>query len=220
MAKEHCQLEVKAILNNSNHKTIGLSEILNVNIEAGTLLLDAINPIGLKQNKALKIVGKLSGIDINFNTTIDSLTKRNHLYYCNVKIPDEIIHKQRRQQYRVELQNLWKIPVTLVNKQKQPPLTAYIYNISAGGMKVRSSTENFSSIKENTILDAQIQLPNNANIQCKLQVRQTQSNNTAGFQQLAGQFIKLNASQEKTIQSFVNSVERNNIKANSQLHAS
>ncbi len=219
MAKEHCQLEIKTIVHDNSYKTIGLSEILKVDLDNGTLLFDAINPVELKKSRAIKVVGKLNGIDIYFNTCIDSITERNHLYYCHAKIPDKVIHKQRRQQYRVELQNLWKIPVTLVLNNKTAPLTAYIYNISTGGMKVRSSTEDFSSINENTILDARIQLPNNANIQCKLQVRQTQSN-TSGFQQLAGQFIRLNASQEKTIQAFVNTVERNNIKTNPQLHAS
>jgi len=218
LLNNHCQVEVKQTTHNGTFKTIGISEILKVDTENNLLLFDAINHNSIKENSLFKIFSKHNGIDINFKIIVSDTMKRNNLNYFHTNIPEEIIYKQRRQQYRVELQNLWKIPVTLINKNDQP-LTAYIYNISAGGMKVRSSTENFIKIKQNSVIDTLIQLPNNANVQCKLQVRQTQSNKLAGFQQLAGQFINLNAKQERTLQSFVNSVERNIIKTNSQLHA-
>ena len=219
LASNHCQVEVKQTNKDGFTTSIGVSEILNFIPEKNSLLFDAINHQAIQENNRLKIFAKQNGIDIHFSVNISNIVKRNHLNYFNTNLPDEIIYKQRRQQYRVELQNLWKIPVTLISKKIKKPLTAYIYNISAGGMKVRSSIEDFNSIKKDSVIETLIQLPNNTSVQCKLQVRQTQVNTKAGFQQLAGQFLNLDSKQEKTIQSFVNTVERNIIKNNSQLHA-
>ena len=219
LLNNHCAVEIKTINGFGEIQSLGISEILSINSDENTLFLDALDNNTVSANQEIKIFTKHRGIDIHFTTSIISITERNQSKYFSTKIPPEVIHKQRRQQYRAILQNLWKIPVILSDKSFTKPLSAYIYNISTGGINVRSSTENFTQIEQNTIIDTLIQLPDNQKIQCKLQVRQTLSNKVAGFQQLAGQFINLDTKQERYIQSFVNKVERNNINAQSELQA-
>lgn len=219
LLKNHCSIEVKTIDTLGKIKLLGISEILNFNSDENILTFDALINANVHLNQRIKIYTKQNGIDINFNSTVTKLTERNHSTYFNLKIPQEIVHKQRRQQYRAVLQNLWKIPVTLIDKSFAKPLSSYVYNISTGGINVRSTTEHFTTIKQDKVIDAFIQLPNNKKIQCKLQVRQTLSNKVAGFQQLAGKFVNLDSKQEKYIQSFVNQVERKSIVTQSELEA-
>lgn len=217
LLKNHCSIEVKTIDTLGKIKLLGISEILNFNSDENILTFDALTNTNIDLNQEIKLFTKHNGININFNSIVTKLTERNHSTYFNIQIPQEIIHKQRRQQYRAVLQNLWKIPVTLIDKSFSKPLSAYVYNISTGGINVRSTTEHFTTIKQDKVIDALIQLPNNKKIQCKLQVRQTLSNKAAGFQQLAGKFVNLDSKQEKYIQSFVNQVERKSITAQSEL---
>ncbi len=212
LKKNHCQLEIKKIKRDSSTQPLGISEILHISHKKNSILFDAFNHNNVSSKQHIQIYAKHDGIEIKFNGRISTLTKHNHLTYFTVNIPEKITYKQRRLQYRVELQNLWKIPVTLVDKNINNPLTAYIYNISTGGINVRSSTDKLSQIKQDMVIDTLIQLPNTRSIQCKLQVRQTKSDETTGLQQLAGQFINLTPRQEKNIRSFVNSVERTRIK--------
>ena len=217
--KNHCSVEIKTIDSLNNIKPLGLSEILSIDLDNNSIFFDALQTNKVKTHQKIKVFTKFNGIDVHFDTIITNTTERNHSLYFNAHIPDEVIHKQRRQQYRAVLQNLWKIPVTLVDKSLSKPLSAYIYNISTGGISVRSSTEKMIKIKDGAIIDALIQLPDNCKIESKLQVRQTLTNNAGGFQQLAGQFINIGTKQEKMIQSFVNKVERKSITAQSQLHS-
>jgi len=217
--KNHCSVEIKAIDSFNNIESLGLSEILDFNLDDNNIFFDALQTNKVTTNQRIKAFTKYNGIDIHFDSIITDTIERNHCEYFNTNIPNEIIHKQRRQQYRAVLQNLWKIPVTLVDKSLAKPLSAYIYNISTGGISVRSSTEEIIKIKDGMIIDTLIQLPDNRKIESKLQVRQTLTNKAGGFQQLAGQFIDINPKQERMIQSFVNKVERRNITSQSQLHS-
>ncbi len=219
MKKNHCQLDVKKVKRDGSTQPLGISEILHISHNKSNILFDAFNHNNITAKQLIHIYAKHDGIEINFNTQVTALTEHDHLVYFSTSIPTEITYKQRRLQYRVELQNLWKIPVTLVDKNINQPLTAYIYNISTGGINVRSSTDKLSRIKQDAVIDTLIQLPNTESIQCKLQVRQTKSDQTAGLQQLAGQFINLTPRQEKNIRSFVNSVERNRIQTVEKPHA-
>lgn len=219
LENNHCQLQIEEFSQDNTIQFLGISEILHINSNKNNILFDALDQNSITTKQHIKIFSKHDGIEIKFNAKVTGLTKRNHLIYFNSNIPTEIAYKQRRLQYRVELQNLWKIPVTLLDSKSNKPLTAYIYNISTGGINVRSSTDNLSQIKQDAIIDTLIQLPNTNNIQCKLQVRQTKSDQTTGLQQLAGQFINLASAQEKSIQSFVNSAERNKIKTTTKQHA-
>lgn len=218
LMNNHCAVEIKTTDSSGNIQSAGISEILNINQDNNSLLFDALSEKNLSLNQKIKIFTKHKGIDINFSAAVTAITERNQSLYFNTNIPLEVIHKQRRQQYRAVLQNLWKIPVTLVDKSVNKTLAAYVYNISTGGVNVRTTTDNFSQIKQNSIIDTIIQLPENYRIQCKLQVRQILSNAASGFQQLSGQFINLDARQEKYIQSFVNKVERKHIKKQSELY--
>ncbi len=219
LKKKQCTLEIKTLAESGDFIDLGISELLNINTEENTLLFDVINKkIALGQQ--IKVFTKHNGIEMYFQTTVTGFNKNNHPAYFITSTPTSINHKQRRQQYRVELQNLWKIPVTLIDESIKKPLSAYIYNISTGGINVRSSTSPFNKIKPDAVIDTVIQLPNEPSVRCKLLVRQTNVNSTAGFQQLAGQFLNLDARQEKTIQSFVNNVDRKNIKKRAELQVS
>jgi len=218
LLNNHSAVEIKTTNSLGESQLLGISEILKINTDNNTLFFDALDTNSLSINQKIKVFTKNKGIDIHFNATVTGITKRNDSVYFNTDIPQEVIHKQRRQQYRAVLQNLWKIPVTLVNRTLSQTLSAYVYNISTGGLNVRTTTDNFASIKPDSIIDSIIQLPDNNRIHCKLQVRQTLENKAAGFQQLSGQFINLDAKQEKYIQAFVNKVERTNIKKQAELH--
>jgi len=212
LENNHCQLQIEEFNRDNTIQLLGISEILHIDSTKNNILFDALNQSSITAEQHIKVFAKHDGVEINFNAKVTGLTERNHITYFNTDIPGEITYKQRRQQYRAELQNLWKIPVTLLDKKINSPLTAYIYNISTGGINVRSSTDNLIQIKQGAIIETLIQLPSAKNIQCKLQVRQIKSDQKTGLQQLAGQFIGLAPKQGKSIQSFVNSVERNRIK--------
>ncbi len=218
LEKNHCQLEVRKTDKNPLSPSLGMTAILNVDYSNDNILFDTLNHNHITKNQHLEFFTKHEGIEMYFQSRVTRLAERNHLIYFNTQIPTEVIYKQRRLQYRVELQNLWKIPVTLIDKKSNTPLTAYIYNISTGGINVRSTTDNLTRIKSNSIIHTLIQLPNNKHIECKLQVRQTQLDTSTGLQQLAGQFIKLSSQHEKNIRSFVNSVERSKIKTTAAQH--
>lgn len=219
LKKNKCTLEIKTMSTTGTYSDLGISELLSIDYNNNTLLFDEISE-NLLTGQEIKIFTKNNGIEIYFQAAVTGFTKTGSSGNFTTSIPTEINHKQRRQQYRAELQNLWKIPVTLIDKDRKNTLSAYIYNISTGGINVRSTTASFNKIQADTIIDTIIQLPDEPGLQCKLLVRQTDTNRTGGFQQLAGQFLNLNARQEKAIQAFVNSVDRKKIKQRAELQAS
>ena len=217
--KQKCILNIKILSNNGSYITIGNSELLKINYKENSILLDDFE-YKIEIGTNITVFTKHKGVETYFQTTVNNQLNNEAANYYICSIPEEVNHKQRRQQYRAEVQNLWTIPVTLVDDTTETPLSAYLYNISTGGINIRSSSSSFKKIKKDTIVNTHIQFPNNENVKCKLLVRQADLNKKAGVQQLAGKFINLDAKQEKTIQSFVNSVDRKIIKNKHELEIS
>ena len=213
-------LDIKTINKLGQYESLGISELLNVNHDKNTLFFDAIKSTKLKPNQNIKIFTKHNGIEIYFDTTVTEFNNLGQLKLLNTSIPQTINRKQRRQQFRVEIQNLWKIPVTIFEPETRLPILSYLYNISTGGLNVRSSTSGLRKISKDSIIDTVIQLPNDSTVKCKLLVRKAQTNKSAGFEQLAGKFLNLSDKQEKIIQSFVNTVERRKIQNDTELQVS
>lgn len=83
------------------------SSLLTVDAVAGALSLDELNPAAGHERVApgtkLRVQGLLNGVDVRFTATVTTVDQDQGIYFYLVKLPEELLYRQRRDHLRVPL---------------------------------------------------------------------------------------------------------------------
>lgn len=188
------------------------SMIMDIDAQHRWIAIDELHPadghtLFLAQRK-LTMFGIYDGVDINFDATLLETGKQSELNFYKIRFPDTLKYFQRRSSYRVRLLRSSAIPVILMFAPGDY-VKGDLYNISTGGMGI-TFTRTIPRAPEpgQLIPECEIRFPDGEKFLCTLEARHMiniKSNNQA---LLGARFVKLNAAQQRTINRFIASLER------------
>ncbi|MCG8325442.1 MAG: flagellar brake protein [Thiotrichales bacterium] len=187
------------------------SLILEINEEEAYLVLDEFYPVpepGLIQaNTRVKFYTFLSGVQVDFSSTIvDTAGELSRPYY-KIPIPEVIHYYQNRQYLRVPVSISHPIRVVL-SDNKSVVTNGEIRDISAGGFSARLKLmEQRFSVGE-IIPRCILYMPGDKKIFCCIEVRQSQPANLNLPPKIGAGFRDIRKSDQKSIERFVAKIDR------------
>jgi len=206
LMKEQVPITVrKKVSDNEWYGTI--SEML---FHQGELLINEIDDVGSEQIRLNEgqymFHSKLTGVSINFESTIIDVEKTSKKTTCRASYPKTISYHQRRNTERVGLWVDQKIPVT-IQLDGDVLLKGHIRDISIDGLN--ACFYRIIPIAPNEILPAcKIQLPSGNTFSSKLEVRGISVDDNIGQLHLRGKFLELNPDARKNLSFFVKELEQ------------
>lgn len=188
------------------------SMIMEIDAQHRWLAIDELHPVDghkifLAQRK-LKVFGEYDGVDIRFDAQLLEVGTQSELNFYKIKFPDKLKYFQRRSSYRVRLMRASPIPVILMFGPGDYA-KGDLYNISAGGMGIKfTRTIPKAPNPGQHIPECEICFPDGEKFVCALEARHM-INIKSNEQALLGvRFMNLNTAQERTINRFIATLER------------
>ena len=193
------------------------SIILDLNPKTGRFLINKFQGEHahqkLLESKKFYAYSQLDGVEVRFSTDlIKVLSEGDDVYYL-ITIPAKIDYHQRRAFHRVTL-NHTVIPVSLILPDKTS-IEGQLDDISAGGVSLLFATELPAQLQTGALIKQCIfQIPGGDTVVCELQVRFINRGHDTSLPKIGAQFINTDKALQKTIQHFVLSLERQQLKEN------
>lgn len=188
------------------------SIIMEIDTAHRWIAIDELHPaeghrIFMAQRK-LTVFGVYDGVDIRFDGKLLEVGKLSNINFYKIGFPNTLRYYQRRSSYRVRLLRSHPIPVVLTFGPGDYA-KGELYNISTGGMciKFMRTMPNFPG-PGLLIPECEVMFPDGEKFICSLEARhmiKTKNNDQA---LLGTRFIKLNTVQQRTINRFIASLER------------
>ena len=193
------------------------SIILDLNQKTGRFLINKFQSESahqkLLESKKFYAYSQLDGVEIRFSTNLTNVLSENDDVYYLITIPDKIDYHQRRAFHRVTL-NHTEIPVSLTLANKKS-IEGQIDDISAGGISILFATDLPDQLQNGALIkQCKFQIPGGDTVSCELQVRFINHGHDTSLPKIGAQFINTDKTLQKTIQKFVLSLERQQLKEN------
>ena len=188
------------------------SMIMEIDAQNRWIAIDELHPaeghtLFLAQRK-LTVFGEYDGVDIRFDATLQELGKQSALNFYKIKFPHTLKYFQKRSTYRVRLLRASAIPVILTFGPGDYA-KGDLYNISAGGMGIKfTRTIPRAPAPGQTIPECEIRFPDGDKFVCALEARHMMEIKSNEQALLGVRFIKLNSAQQRIIDRFIASLER------------
>lgn len=188
------------------------SMIMEIDAEHRWISIDELHPeeghtLFMAQRK-LTVFGIYDGVDIRFDAALLEAGKQADLNFYRIRFPAALKYFQRRASYRVRLLRSSAIPVILMFAPGDYA-KGELYNISSGGMGIKfNRAVPRAPLPGQLIPECEIRFPDGEKFICELEARhmiQIKSNDQA---LLGARFTKLNTAQQRTINRFIASLER------------
>ncbi len=188
------------------------SVVLEVDLAKNFVLLDELHPHDghgrLLAVKKFHAHTRLKGVDISFGGILEGATQENGMALYQVALPTQILYRQRRSSFRVRVGAGLIVPVTLSN-QNLLQLQGELCDISTGGIGLRLKLDPTQAIDNGSIFpDCNIQLPSNEHVHSGLELRFISPADARNMVRFGGRFLGLESSNQKLIEHFVASLER------------
>lgn len=206
--EERALLTITLPGSNDQYKSV----VLEVNLAKGFVLLDELHPheghgrfLAVKKFHAHT---RLKGVDISFGGILEESTQEGGMALYQVALPTLILYRQRRTSFRVRVGAGLIVPVTL-SDQNLLQLQGVLCDISTGGIGLRLKLDPSLAIDNGVIFpDCSIQLPGNEPIHSGLELRFVSPADQRSMVRFGGRFLGLESSNQKLIEHFVASLER------------
>ena len=188
------------------------SMIMEIDAQHRWIAIDELHPedghkLFLAQRK-LTVFGVYDGVDIRFDASLLETGKQSELDFYKIRFPATLKYFQRRSSYRVRLLRSSAIPVILMFAPGDYA-KGDLYNISTGGMGIKfTRTIPRAPDPGQLIPECEIRFPDGEKFICTLEARHMihiKSNDQA---LLGARFTKLNTAQQRTINRFIATLER------------
>lgn len=196
----------------SGHDDVFNSIIISIDHDKNQFLIDQLHPDhGHKKllNKGkLTIFAGLDGIDLSFLCLLVDVDEKSGIPFYTLSFPQHIKHYQRRSSYRVKVIRSLSIPLKFTCPTGES-FTGELDNMSSGGMRVRFGSK-LPEILETGMIIARCEfdLPDEGPMTCSIVIRHIIHGEKGNQSYLGIQFENLNALDQRSINRFVTSLER------------
>ncbi len=192
------------------------SMVLEVNPAMGQMLLDELHPAEGHERflatKKFHAHTRLKGVDISFAGILQATARENGMALYQIPLPALLLYRQRRSSYRVRVGAGLVVPVILDDENLRH-LQGLLCDISIGGIGLRLKAEQPALMDNGAVFSrCEIQLPGNERIHSGLELRFVSAVDRRNMVRFGGRFIGLEPSDQKLVEHFVVSLERELLK--------
>lgn len=188
------------------------SVMISIDNEKEKILIDQLHPedghAKLLDKGKLTLFAGLDGIDLSFLCLLSDVDEKEGIPFYSLSFPQHIKHYQRRSSYRVQIIRSLSIPIDFKCESGET-FKGEMDNISSGGMRVRLA-EKIPDVVEKGMIIPQVEmdLPEEGFMVCAVEVRHVVHGERGNLHYLGLEFEGLNALDQRTINRFVTSLER------------
>lgn len=204
LAKRHTPLTVQV----PGHEQLYTSYI--VDVDRLYVLLDELLPsIGhqlLLTERALKVTGKLDGIEIHFVTTLERVDVQDKVVTYHMSLPRQLEYRQRRLAYRVHIPMAKTLRVIIDNADGTVN-EGVLHDLSRGGAGMIFPADNIT-VEKGLLHDCAIELPGDEWLYCAVELRYSKNIPARNRQLIGAQFANLFPVQAQLISRCISELER------------
>ncbi|MDT8388549.1 MAG: flagellar regulator YcgR PilZN domain-containing protein [Thiogranum sp.] len=189
---------------------IANTAILGIKDDRGFFLLDELSAnvtheAFLKAKKAVA-KGRLNGTEMYFNCQLVKTGADDNMVLYAIRLPDEIIRKQRRNQFRLRLSPAVCVPVE-VSDPDGCSTAGELHDLSTSGLGALLQTRHCPEHGQR-LSRVSIALPGSAPFITELEVRFSRIDKTRHMLRLGGRFLTLTQQQERKLEQFLAEQQR------------
>lgn len=186
--------------------------IIDLQQEHAAFLVDAITDapwhMQLVQGTRMHLSGRLDGIKIECDTAFDALITDNSAPLYRLKLPAQLLYRQRRRHYRARLAMEKPLPISLPLSVKHQ-ITGHVVDISASGICSRVDFSAASALAiAQAIHRAHISLPGKQTITCDLALRSLRHFPEKGYTLIGSEFLHISPVQQQHVERLVAQLDR------------
>jgi len=187
------------------------SLILEINEEETYLVLDEFYPRpapgAISVNTKIKFYTFLSGIQMDFTSTIEAISENENRPYYKIPLPDKVLYYQNRQYLRVPVSIVNPIRIVL-SDNKSSSTNGEIRDLSAGGFSARLKLIEQRYSVSDLIPNCILYMPGDKKIYCSVEIRQSERATLAKPPKIGARFLDIRSNDQKVIEKFVAEVDR------------
>lgn len=203
----HQLLTVELEHNDTQHSSM----ILEINEAGGYMVLDEFYPKLTSQviavSSKLEFYTFVSGVEINFISTIEAIAGIEEEPYYKIPIPEKILYFQKRQFLRVPVSVANPIKIVL-SDNKDMICNGEIRDLSIGGFSARLKLTEQRYTVGDLVPKCMLYMPEDRKILCSVEVRQIELPGPTAPPKIGARFLDLRNQDQKTIERFVAKIDR------------
>ena len=200
-------VHVSIVLDNETEHT---SRLLTVS--KNTLIIDQLNSRAahneIQSGKPIQIQAKHNAIPFNFSSTVDMLAKGGGYV---ISMPEKIYHPQKRNFFRIPLDNIEKYKFSAAIQYSENTLTGYIIDVSHEGISIAVSSNTYIK-KGDTLSPASLIFKSGNTIHADFKVCSVRKVQQDGFTRLGCQLINITPAEKKNLHKFISERARERAK--------
>jgi c-di-GMP-binding flagellar brake protein YcgR len=194
--------------------------IIDIQPEHDFFLVDAITDapwhVLLGPGTLLHLSGRLDGIKIDCDTAFDALISDNTAPQYRLKLPTNMLYRQRRRHYRARLAKEKPLPISLPLSVKHQ-ITGQVVDISASGVCSRVDFSAASALAiAQAIHRAHIALPGHQTLTCDMALRSLRHFPEKGYSLIGSEFLHISPIQQQHVERLVAQLDRTHRRLNDQ----
>lgn len=188
------------------------SMILQVDSNRHWLIIDELHPEEghkkLLELRKLSVFGDFDGVDIRFDGDLIEYGTESNIFFYRLNFPEKLKYFQRRSSYRVRVLRASTIPVKFIAADGATA-NGDLYNISAGGIAAKFSQHLPKSMaRGETVPECELAFPDGEKIVCPIEIRHVMAGKGNDQIVVGARFASLNKVQQRLLNRFIASIER------------
>jgi len=214
------KLYLKRILDNrtllsatiSGDDSIFNSVMISIDNDKSQIMIDQLHPEhGHKKFLAkgkLTLFAGLEGIDLSFQCVLVDVDEKSGIPFYTLSFPQHVKYYQRRSSYRVQVIRSLSVPIHLTTSEGET-FKGELDNISSGGLRVRFAVQLPKELEHgSSIPGCEFNLPDEGIIAVSVEIRHIAVVEKGGLSYLGLRYENLNSLDQRSINRFVTSLER------------
>lgn len=189
-----------------------LSAILHVDPAGGYFELDELAPadghLALVAAARLNAFAQCSGVDLSFTAVLQSVERDSNGNFYRVAFPSVLYYRQRREHYRVRVSRGQTVPL-LISLAEDHAIEGLLHDISAGGLGGEFQRYQGPALALGQVLpDCELRLHGHLPVRISLEVRFVSADEPLHRVRLGARFVDIGRHEQKLIEQFVASLDR------------
>jgi c-di-GMP-binding flagellar brake protein YcgR len=181
-----------------------------VDVDRQNVLLDELLPSNghalLLAERSLQVTGKLDGIDISFNATLQRVDDKDKVITYYMKLPAQLEYRQRRLDYRVHVPMTKRLRV-IIDSNDGSVIEGEVHDLSRGGAGLIFPDGN-PVVEPGLLHECAVELSEGDWLYCTVELRYSKTIPSRHRQLIGAMYIDLDAEQARLIGSRINELER------------
>jgi len=203
LARQHALLTVRI----PGHSELYTSCI--VDVDRPYILLDELLPSTGHQlliaERKLQVTGKLDGIEIRFDTTLEHFDNRDNLITYHANLPGHLEYRQRRLDYRAHIPMAQTLRV-VIDTLDGDAIEGKLHDLSHGGAGV-IYTDAIPAVERGHTYQCAIELPDATWLFCTVELRYSKSVSARDRHLIGARFADLSPAQARLVGHCINQLQ-------------